>query len=342
MAKDSPDKPKSPTLRVGLVVNPPPRQSLAAGYWGRSPRATVLSTQTVERIIKNNSDMLRGMGFSTSLWVEPEFPKNSPLCSCVKTTNKSADQRCAKCYGLSYVPGYVKWGYNTSYLSAVDTIYGLPNTLQKFTDTTQHTIGLAAGVLSAQLVTPDFSVFNPFSDGWEMEAKVYNRDRGNNHLVEWSIDEGGTWSQADISTLHLERGLIRFRITLTRTNANTVSPLFEIIRLRHPIQRELSVRIARPMGRRKRTRETTGQVEAESGLEYWTVPIMGKAQINGQDVFTKQWLPQRCIFEVLEGTFAGSRYLPTEVKHSEHLGMLTSQWFPVRLIVQDEIFNAVF
>ena len=337
------DKVKKPLLRKGIMANPPDRTSLAAGYWGRSPKDTALSTQIVERITKSNADLIRGMGFVADIWVNPtENVALLPQCSCVKNTSQSADQRCQKCYGTKRVPGFVKWGFNTLYYSSVSTQFQLPPTIRKKNDTTMHTFELAPNVLQTDFETPDMPVWNPYSTGWEMQTLVYNRANQTGHSIAWSIDSGANWSDQPISTLSLERGVIRFKVTMYRKTADQASPQFEMIRLRHPIQEEPFIKVARPMGTRKRGRETFGDVENESGLEYWTVPIHGSAQIMGQTVYSKPWLPDRFMLEIKEGTFAGDRYLPVSYKRSEHIGVMTSQIFSVRRSQPEEIYGAVF
>jgi hypothetical protein len=334
---------KKPTLRKGIQINPPCRTSLAAGYWGQDPKSTVLSTQTVERIMKNNTDLIRGMGVVADIWVEASENRDwLPVCSCVKTTNQSADQRCKKCYGTKRVPGFVKWGFNTMFYSAVSTGFQLPPTIRKKNDTTMHTLELSQGVLAAEFDTPDFSVNNPYSTGWELQTAIYNRANQTGNSIKWSIDGGTTWSAEPISTLHLERGNIRFRIRLERVDANALSPQFEILRLRHPIQECPFIKVARPMGTRKRSREVFGETENESGLSYWTVPIHGGAQVMGQPVYSKPWLPDRFLLEIKEGTFAGDRYVPVSYQRSEHIGVMTSQIFSVRRAQPDEIYGSVF
>ncbi len=341
-------------LRRGIQVNQPPghNSSLAAGYWGHNPKARVMEEQVPERIIKSNTDFLQ-LGVVVDIWLPPA--KNLailPTCSCVKTTNKSADVQCAKCHGLGRIPGYVKWGHSTYFFAAValgmtgqsDAGPTIPPTIVKNTTTSMHTLALASGVATGSFETQDFGVDNPYSDGWALESLVYNRAPGNMHTVEWSLNRGSTWLKGDFTKLRLSRGTIRFRVTLFRQNAADLSPQFEILRFRHPCQDKPWIRIARPMGKRKRKRDEFGSVEEESGLSYWTVPLdQGtRALVNGQVVHDKVWLPENFIFEVLEGTFAGDRYAVVSYNRSEHMGIMTSQAFDVRRVQEGEIGAQVF
>lgn len=343
------NNPRKPIIRRGLQVNPPPGYNgrLDAGYWGPSAKATMVESQIPERIIKANKDSL-GMGVAAQIWVAPVMNlEHLPTCGCVKATNQSADVRCAKCHGLKRIPGYVKWGYDTHFFSAVaigltaspDAGYTIPPEIVKNTATSLHTLQLATGVLSASFQTHDFGVDNPFAKDWELNTLVYNRSPGNAHNVEWSLDRGTTWMSGKFSELSLFHGTIRFRVTLSRTSANDHSPQFEILRFRHPCQNQPFIKIARPMGTRKRKREEFGKTEDESGLNYWTVPMDEgtSAKILGQKVYDKVWLPDNFIFEILEGTFAGDRYAVVSYKRSEHIGIMTSQSFDVRRVQPDEI-----
>ena len=347
-------KVKRPTLRTGLVINAPGRQtSLAAGYWGHTgPKGIMIATQVPERIIKSNRDLVK-MGVLADIWVAPTENLNFlPTCGCVKSTNQSADVKCAKCHGLKLIPGYVKWGYDTFFFSAValgltgqaDPGATIPATFVKNTSTTLHTLGLAAGVLSSSFQTPDFAIDNKYSENWEMQALVYNRDRGNSNLVEWSLDRGTTWLSGDFTKLSLTQGTIRFKVTLTRMTLDSISPQFEILRFRYPSQNEPWIRIAKPMGKRKRKREEFGKTEDESGLNYWTVPLIdgGKATINGQVAYNKAWLPNDFFFQILEGTFVGDRYMTVSYARSEHIGVMTSQSFDVRRILPNEIASVLW
>ena len=347
-------KVKRPTLRTGLVINAPGRQtSLAAGYWGHTgPKGVMVATQIPERIIKSNRDLVK-MGVLADIWVAPVMNLDTlPACGCVKTTNQSADVKCAKCHGLKRIPGYVKWGYDTFFFSAValgltaqpDAGITIPSTFVKNTTTTLHTLGLANGVLTSSFETHDFAVDNVYSTNWEMQALVYNRDRGNSNSVEWSLDRGTTWLSGDFKQLSLTRGTIRFRITLSRLSVDSLSPQFEILRFRYPSQKEPWVRIARPMGKRKRKREEFGKTEDESGLNYWTPPLPdgGKATVNGQVVYNKVWLPNDFFFQILEGTFVGDRYVTVSYARSEHIGVMTSQSFDVRRVLENEIQSVLW
>lgn len=342
---------KKPTIRTGIMINPPNRTSLASGFWGPGgPKPRMLADQVVERITKSNADFIR-MGVVSDLWIAPfDNQDKLPTCSCVKVTNQSADIRCNKCHGLKLIPGYVKWGYNTCFYSAVevgltgqsDPGFNFPTSIVKNTSTTLHTLQLATGVLSASFVTPDYAVNNPYSGSFELQTKIYNRAAGNGYSVEWSLDQGTTWLTGDFTKLELSQGTIRFRITLSRQSAANASPQFEILRFRYPIQDEPFIRAAKPMGNRKKKREETGITEEESGLKYWTIPIKGSAQVNGQSVFDKAWLPDSFILLLREGTFAGDRYWTTNIERSEHIGVLTSQWFTVRRVQPNEIYFGVF
>jgi hypothetical protein len=346
---------QKPLLRTGIVINPSPRQqSLAAGYWGaKSPKSMMLATQVVERIIKSNSDWVK-MGVISDVWVPPlENIGKLPICGCVKTTNQTADVRCQKCYGTKFIPGFVKWGYNTSFFSAVasgftgqpDAGFELPTSIVKNVATSLHTLQLAPGVISSSFQTSDFAVYNPYNTDWELEALVYNRAPGNSYLVEWSLDRGANWFSGDFKTLQLSRGDIRFRVTMSRLNSNSPSPQFEILRFRHPCQDQPWIRIAKPMGSRKKKREVFGNVTDESGLKFITIPLQGQAQINGEVVYSKVWLPDEgssFFFEVKEGSFAGDRYWNTSLERSEHIGILTSQLLAVRKLQAEEIYSSIF
>lgn len=342
---------RKPVVRRGIMINPAARQTLAAGYWGQSPKSTMLADQVVERITKSNKDWVR-MGVITDLWVPPTLNTDQlPVCGCVKTTNQSADVRCAKCTGLKLIPGYVKWGYNTCFYSAVnagftgeaDAGFNLPTGIVKNVSTTLHTLALAPGTLSASFQTQDFGVNNPYVQAWELQTLIYNRAPGNSYLVEWSLDRGATWITGDFTGLQLGRGTIRFRITMSRLTTGSFSPQFEILRFRHPIIDEPFIRLAKPMAPRKRSRGPYGVEENDGGgIKFIAVPLAGATQINGQNTFDRVIFPDNCLILLREGTFAGDRYFSTSIEPSEHIGVMTSQLLSTRRVQTLEIFNAIF
>lgn len=345
---------KRPFIRTGRDINLPPRSSLAAGYWGGNPKDIMMSDQKIEQIRANNEAFLK-MSPVADIWVKPRKNLDSlPVCSCVKVTNQSADIRCMKCFGVKKIPGYVKWGYNTCFFSAVgngladssDTGQNLPSSIAKDTTTTRQVLILAPGVIASEFQTPDFAVDNPYSEFWELEARVYNQAPGNYYKVEWSLDQGVTWLSSDFGSLRLARGTIRFQITLGRTNAQTKSPQFEILRFRHPIQDVPYIRMARNMGRRKKKREEMGLTEDESGLQFWTSILEGnnegRAQINGQTVFDSIWFHSHFITLMREGVFAGDRYWTVDNQVSEYAGIATTQWWTPRKIQSEESFASLF
>lgn len=345
---------KKPVRRKGIQINPSASQTnLAPGYWGNhGPKPRVLTDQVIERITRLNKDFL-DLGFLVDLWVFPEFKLTADcdgvhlgdalLCSCVKQTNQSADQECVKCYGTKYVPGFIKWGFNTIFFSAIDPVLALPPSLTIDTTTTQHMIKLAPGYTNGILESRDFSVTNPCSNEFTMDIKAYVRGKAGNYLkVEYSIDRGVTWRDDDMTNLHLSQGTVRFRVTFYRVSINDISPAFEILRVRHPIQREPYVKVAYPMGTHKKKRETMGVVDDTSGIEYWTIPLIGSAQVNGVVAYNRPVISERSFIEIKEGTFHGDRMITVQHRRSEHIGVLTSQWFSARRAQPDETYNIIF
>jgi hypothetical protein len=209
---------------------------MAVGYWGRNPYCRIQQEQTPEKIKALLQDKLIAMGRSVYLWlpVEPDTPGAVP-CTCDKDTRPGSDFKCLSCYGMRYVPGYLKFMHDTIWFSSAEhASFTLTNT-ERDTTIKPNRMRLTSNALTGTVETNDKAFSNADGADWEFEAGVFHKMSTDTIVVEFSTDAGGTWT--DITAINgankpTGTGNIRFRITLTRVALTTDSPDFEIIRIR--------------------------------------------------------------------------------------------------------------
>ena len=206
----------------------------AVGYWGRDVYKRIASEQEFARQRALLTDQLIGTGLRMDLWIGVD---SGNKCSCYKESFRAADRKCGSCHGVidGYVPGYLKFGYNTLWMSSSDSDLTLTNV--EVTNTFKSAkVWLSEGATSGTIESGDKS-FSRTAVGsvWEYEEQSFIRTEGlSNVVVEYSLDSGTSWSAiADLVTANPSSGTIRFRATLTRDTTDVFSPLFEILRARY-------------------------------------------------------------------------------------------------------------
>lgn len=206
----------------------------AVGYWGRDVYKRVAEEQEWARQRALLTDQLVGTGLRTDLWIGVT---SGNQCSCYKESFRQADRNCSSCHGVidGYVPGYLKFGYNTLWMASSDSDVVFTNT-EVTTKWKSSKIQLTSGSTSGTIESGDKS-FSRTAIGsqWEYDVQSFVRMEANSSVtVEYSIDSGSTWSAiADLVSANPSSGTIRFKVTLTRDTTSVLSPLFEIIRARY-------------------------------------------------------------------------------------------------------------
>lgn len=316
----------------------------AVGYWGRSVFRRIKAEQIYQKERALLEDMIAGAGIRVALWQGVE---SGVKCSCYKESNRQADRKCKSCHGVinGYIPGYLKFGYNTLWMSANDSDVTLTN-VEITTTFKSAKAGLVSGALSGTIESPD-KAFSRTAIGseWESNAVSFIRIEGQSGVtVEYSTDSGSTWSDiAQLATENPASGVVRFRATLTRTSADVLTPFFEIVRARYGT---IDLRAPRgdgtctwgPWIRVMNGKPFKGYVKSNYG-DYPTIDAMN-FWITGLSMFdpsieknTSAELLNgpNVIFEILDGALQGERFLMQNWQHSDPGGYQTvSQTFKLR------------
>lgn len=171
-------------------------------------------------------------------------------CTCDKNTTANSDVKCISCFGTRLVPGYNKFLYETLFYSSAE-VQSAPFTLtgcELDFSKKPNRVRLSPGATTGTIVTTDKPFANPAGDAWELELAAYKKIAGDSVGLEFSTDGGVTYYAIALTPGPLfgyrgaltglvkpqGTGLLRFRITMTRTSASSAeSPSFEILRVRH-------------------------------------------------------------------------------------------------------------
>jgi hypothetical protein len=320
-----------------------PGSNMAVGYWGRDIHAQVFAEQQLgkERALLQEQILLGGLRME--LWQEPAA---GPVCACYNPINQMADRKCMACHGVGKVPGYLKFGYNTLWMSASDPDNTLTN-LRLTRNYQSSKLELVEGALVGVVESTD----KPFSRTvfgatWGTSVQFYLMESDYSSItVEYSLDAGAGWlSLSNLPAETTQTGTIRFRVTMSRTDANARSPLFEMLSARYatiPLSNPdvngvyrkgpwiLIMREPPSTGHRK---QDYGDQPIEEGLEMWTaglamfdssIPYGSAGEvIKGPEV----------LMQLLDGARAGNRYMATAWKNSDPMAyIIESQTFKMRI-----------
>jgi len=312
----------------------------AIGSWSRSiyQRIGADQTQAKERALLE--DQIRAGGIKSDLW---QSVSSGQQCACYKESNQQSDRKCRSCYGTGYVPGFLKFGYTTEWMSVVDT------------DVTLTNLEITKKFHSAKVILQDGETTGTIESGdktfsrtaigsvWEHEAVDFVRDDTNTSVtVEYSLDSGSTWSDiSNLSTVNPSSGTIRFRATLTRSSASNLSPLFEIVRARYP-RIDLSeqfngeylfgpwIRIMRVIPVKREAKTAYGDLPKYTSGFWVTGLSMFDPSITpntDEDLIDGRYN----LIKILEGRNVDQRYIITSIQHSDPRAYLVTQNFEMRV-----------
>jgi hypothetical protein len=315
----------------------------APGYWGRSPAKIIDSYQIIENIRVLLQDKLTARGEPAKLWLPvDELTPDTIQCTCVKNTGDTAQRLCPSCYGVSLVPGLLKFGCQTLYFDVAEYTTFTLTGVERDTVTKPNMFEISDSLTSGTIETPDKTFTNPNDDDWEVESQFDLKRSGNSVTVEFSTDSGINFF--DISTINGVNkptgtsGNIRLRITLTRASVITsrrgtfkeVNPGEILILPTWTIQGLF-------LGA-----STAHQIE-DQNHRMWTAPL------DFFDTSLTADTPDTRIFDVEEGvhpmieystgTEAGRRYALISISSSEQLGRFTHQAFTERKAQRNEVYN---
>lgn len=279
-------------------------------------------------------------GIDVDLWLPQgldEWGTNN--CTCIKanTPDKgggSPDIICKSCYGLGYLGGYHKYGYNYIDISSVDTTLTYnPSNMRLNTNLRPFRLELVDGVDSSYVTTNTipFTFYNQFG-GTEYQLDKYLRDTNNALEVFYNVGSG--WAPiANINTI--VDGLtknIQFRITLHRHSGER-SPQFEFLRIRSKRLdlKDHFIRISRSRNSQDIGKSKTGLSEGQGNPTYWTLLDFE--------------LTPRSFIEITEATnpYYGERYELFQFNKSFFDVNRFRQMFSTRQVSRDkEIISGVF
>jgi hypothetical protein len=268
-------------------------------------------------------------------------------CSCYKEINRSADDKCMACHGRRYVPGYLKFGYDTVWMSAVDTDVTFTDT-EITTDFKSSKVVLSSGALTGTVESGD-KAFSRTAVGaaWEVDAQTYVRTAGQSDVtVEYSLDSGSSWADlANLATENPAAGSIRFRATLTRTTTSVFSPLFEITRARYArigLSGSSSggecrlgpwILLMRSTPIEKRVKHEHGDRLNQDNLKAWTSGLAmfdPDIEPGSQDELIRY---NHVVLRLMDGVHAGAIYKLTDWSPSDPFGyVLVQQTFTLRYV----------
>lgn len=315
----------------------------APGYWGGDPNTRIQAEFVPDKVLSLNYDKILAMGLPFALWREASFIQDGlSNCSCFKDTAKQPDIPCQTCYGTGFIPGYFKHGTRNYWAASVDpgwTLSGMildkQNRPFRFMLDPAATTGTATSANQLINITGKLAL-------WESKAEAFTRDGGANStvLVEGSVDNGVTWfglqfldSQAASATQ------LRFRVTMTRTDVNVKSPMFEIVRARFPIWLDLANRIVdEPVIRAIPTwleeseyRERYGDKLEAKNNKFWTLP-MAFFDLSLTLDEPKSRIQDDAFVEVRYGGEKGFRYALVDFAYSDTFDKFTRQEFGTRKV----------
>jgi|SRR5579872_2245850 len=345
-----------------------PQPRVAVGYWGRDVRSRVKGEMTLEKTRALFQDQLMGGGLRAQLWqavfdprngtTVPVVPQNTQLCSCVKQTGQQSDRRCLSCHGITYVPGYKKFGYETIWFASISPSLTLIN-IQQNTITKPYRLELTPTSVLGTIVTPDLQFINTNTQSvWEYRNDYVIADGANSSIqVEFSTNGGLIWNGiSQLPALNPQTGRIRFRITIMRTSINTKSPAWEILRARFstiPVQGRLGpwIVVLKTVPSNRNIQDLRGiQLEAQpnnfwtSPLSYFDLAIQDQGSVGGV-LDPRSLIIDPAFVQFIDGTPAllhNQRWSCTNLSYSDPFGYLTRQFFQARIQQENEFTGLVF
>jgi hypothetical protein len=350
MGSPAPPKPTKPAKKATVCV---------PGYWGRDLRCRIGQEATQQKIAALLNDELLSTGVRVYLWlpvheyVKALAPVNqtggdtptpgSLKCSCVKESGQHADKRCNSCHGTDFIPGYLKFGYQTIWMASISPGWTVSN-LELNTVLKPYRYQLISTAVVGSLESPDLFFTKSVSKGlWDFRNDYVLRDATNSSVtVFFSTDQGLTWYDiSNLSTKNPPYGAIRFRVNLSRTSTAVSSPAWEMLRVRYPTIAEDGrngpwITILKNVMTKTDSQADYGLME-EGVLRWWTAPlslfdcnIAAQTSIDDPiNIFSL--IKEPAFVEFIESVRIGQRWSVTRLNYSDSLDFLTRQFFDSRL-----------
>jgi hypothetical protein len=316
---------------------------LATGYWGRNPSSHIAAVEIPQKVLALHRDKILAMGLPFNLWqrLQTASEVRSVQCTCWRDTTQQGDVQCLQCHGMRWQPGFLRFGYRTTFYSAAHTDLTFTSIAQ-ITANTPYRLALTGTNLTGQIVTPTFTVPSTNYGTWSYHLDAPIRATGNTVVAEFTVNGGTTWQDiTNLPTVNPQLGaVIQFRFTLTRVAAADKSPLFEIFRARYPAVPPIrsgdvnpgEILLIKTWDVDKFMREQMGKSTQSQGEKYWTLPLNyfdttltpeSMSTVLGPDHF----------LEEARGPEVGVRYVSTQHSYSRTFKMFTRQEFLMRRVV---------
>ena len=261
------------------------------------------------------------------------------------------------CYGTKFAPGYLKFAHQTLFwCSAEFASFTLVNTEIDRT-IKPNRIRIVAGQLGGTIETQDKAYTNtpPTLSTWAYDVAAFRKISTDGIDVEFSTTAGATWfpiTQINDPTdgAVAASGTIRLRVTLTRVSTATVSPDFEIARVRRAMpelrpnylrQQRADVQGGEILVLRTQEQERVARAIAAGrqvdldGDESWTLPLnIFSSAITANTPAARvddRQAGGHPFWEQLDGIHEGQRNVITKVSFDENFRELfTRQVFSTR------------
>lgn len=350
------------------------RKQLAVGHWG-SPHRRIELDQTAAKVRVWLQDKLIARGRFVQLYLPAAAGSGNIACTCVKNTTDSAERTCLSCYGTKFIPGYTRFlTANRYWASAEVAAFTLTDALIT-TSKKANVIVIAEGATTGIIETQDKNFTdNPNLETFEIKVEAFRRATGTTFLLEYSVDAGTTWAELPLTEVQGGTGftgelevedpdpfVIRFRFTMTRADADDLTPAFEIIRMRRVrtedenrrhIRRRRedyvpgSILILRPWVQEQDSLEPNrGRIIEHQNDRTWTAPL------DFFDAAVTHDTPAARVQDALgphpfyvynSGVLAGEVYVITKTSFNEQLGIFTHQFFEDRRAQDNESYHLVW
>jgi hypothetical protein len=325
---------------------------------------------TLEKTRALLQDQLVGGGLRAQLWqsvIDPrtltEFPSlpvpsGTLRCSCVVLPGQHADRRCNSCNGIGWIPGYMKFGYETIWCSSINSSLVL-NNLALNISIKPNRLELVDPALTGTAETSDLFFIKTIPTAiWESRSDYTCTDGVNSAVVtEFSTDGGYTWNDVlNIASINPSSGRIRFRVTISRNSTDIVSPAWEIVRVRFPvipIQGRFGpwILVLKTVQSNRNIQDMRGIVLDAQPNNFWTCPlsfytctIPDQCAVGGK-LDQRNLLVDPCFIQFLDGIPAllhSERWSCTNLSYSDPFGYLVRQAFQARMDQINEHTALVF
>jgi len=312
----------------------------ATGSWARDVHMRVIASQEQARERALLQDQLLIGGIKAKLW---RSATSGVVCSCYKESTQQADRKCTSCHGVvdGYVPGYLRFGFDTLWMSPVDTDVTLTDV--EVTTTWHSSKAQLSSTVTTGTIESGDKAFSRSAIGsqWEYQVEELVRSTSDSSVVtEYSLDSGASWS--DISALvaaNPSSGTIRFRVTLNRDSTNVISPLFSIMRARYETidasedgRSGAWILVLRDSPKETAKKSDYGDIPDQGSLILSTAGLgmFNPAIELGSDAELLKG--PGIVIELMEGALTGSRYVVTGWKLIDPMGYkIVNQEFSIRL-----------